>query len=271
MGREERARAAYERILPRLELVDEAALAPRSTNMAEAALAAIGVAQRVAEPALYVRFQSMAGAEFDIAHAHNLGDLAWGTLYVAMETEKIRFVLSRSRLPEELLAEATEIERRMQACCEYLLADHPTAGPEVERLRAGRGHRDLAADLHGYTALYKAYKELLEKDPKNYRASDVDDALRLGEEIFSLIGGSLTEKERSASAQLLRAWTLLLKSYEEVRAVGHFLLRHDTDSAELMFPSLFTVGRAARSRRGDDAPVVDLPGLPDELPAQAQA
>jgi hypothetical protein len=272
MGREKRARAAYARILSRLEQVDETALAPRTTNMSEAALASIGVAERVAEPALYARFQSIPATEFDIAHADDLGDLAWGTLHAAMEADKIRYVLSRSRLPEGLLDEATEVKNRMQASCEYLLAEDPTAGPEVERLRAGRGHRDLAADLHGYAALYEAHQALLEKDPKNYRPSDMDDALRLGEEIFSLVGGSLTEKERSASAQLVRAWTLLLQSYEEVRATGHYLLRHDKASAEMMFPSLFTIGRAPRSRRDDDAPVVDLPGLPDEptaAPAQA--
>lgn len=265
MATEDRAQAAFERILPRIEQVTDTELAPTNTNIPEAALAAIGVAERVLEPTLYARFQSLSATEFDIAHVNDLSDMAWGTLYAANQAEKLRYVLTRARLPPTLLILATEVEQRMQACCEYHLADHPVAGPEVERLRAGHGHRDMAADLYGYTMLYKEYEPLLSSDKKHYRASDMEDAIRLSEEIYGIIGGSLTEKAQSASAQMYRAWTLLKQCYGEVGAAGRFLFRHDAATAEIIFPSLFTVSRSAPTRRRDDA--VDEPAEPATLPA----
>jgi hypothetical protein len=205
-----------------------------------------------------------------VAQVDDLVDLAWGTLYAAIQADKLRYVLTRSRLPAALLEQATEVEQRMQACCEYHLADHPVAGPEVERLRAGHGHRDLAADLHGYAMLYKEHEPLLASDLKHYRASDVEDAIRLSEEIYAVIGGSLTEKAQSATAQMHRAWTLLKQCYDEVSAAGRFLFRHDATTAGLMFPSLIAVGRSASTRRRDEAgdePAGDEPAVLAAPPA----
>lgn len=274
MAQDNWGRDAFERIEPLLAQVDDDALAPMNTSITEASLAAVGASQLVMEPALYARFQSVASAaapEFDMRHVDGLADLAWGTLYAAMEAARLRHALTRSRLPDDLVQHASETKARMQSCCEYHLLDHPQAGTEVERLRAGRGHRDLAMDLHGYAVLYQKHQDLLETDRKHYRASDVADAFRLSKEILALLGGALVERERSLTAQLNRAWTLLVDSYGEVRALGHFLLRHDLVTAEQMFPSLFTVGRAPQPRRGGNEPVDDLPPLPPETPAPTPA
>lgn len=241
---------AYDRIQPRLQAVADSELAAPKTNIAEAALVATAVARRVVEPDLYARFQAQAAAgELDMAHVDDLGDLAWGTLYAAMKADRLRYVQTRARLPEDLLSRASEVEQRMQACCEYHLADHPTAGLEVERLRAGKGHRDLAGDLYGYATLYRQHEALLANDSKHYRASDAGEAFHLSREIYALLGDALVDKQRLASEELVRAWTLLLASYNEVGAVGRYLLRRDPDTATLLFPSLVTAGRAPRRRR----------------------
>lgn len=270
MAQDNWGRDAFERIEPLLAQVDDDTLAPMSTSVTGAAMAAIAVSKLVMEPAMYATFQRLAALEdfdFDMRHVDGLADLAWGTLYVAKETARLRHALTRSRLPDDLVQEATAIKARMQSCCEYHLIDHPEAGTEVERLRAGRGHRDLALDLLGYADLYQRYQPVVATDSKHYRASDAADALRLSKELFGLLGDALIERERSVSAQLNRAWTLLVDSYNEVRTVGHFLFRRDPVTADQMFPSLFAVGRAPQTRRGNDEPIDDLPPLPPEDPA----
>lgn len=265
IANDERVWQAYDRIQPRLQTVADSELAPTNTNMAEAALVATAVARRVTEPELYARFQAQAAAgELDMAHVDDLGDLAWGTLHAAIKADRLRYVLTRARLPEDLLARASAVEQRMQACCEYHLADHPTAGPEVERLRAGHGHRDLADDLYGYAALYRAHEALIARDIKHYRASDANEAFHLSREIYALLGDALVAKQRSASAELVRAWTLLLASYGEVSAVGRYLLRRDPATAATLFPSLVAAGRTARRRRG--APAGAEPSPPQDPP-----
>jgi hypothetical protein len=48
---------------------------------------------------------------------------------------------------------------------------------------------------------------------------------------------------------LTRAWTLLCRSYDEVRTVGLHLLRHNQDKHRF-FPSIYTIARNnSHSRR----------------------
>lgn len=256
-----RGRAAFERILPRITSLDDEELAAVTTNIAAGALAAIGVAAEISKADILQRFELLPPELFDIAHVHDLKDMAWGTLHAARMADQARYLQSRARIPADVLEEATEVEARMQACCEYHLGDHPTAGPELARLSPGHGHTDLADDLLGYATLYEKHRDVLEKDPKHYRATDLADAIRLGDEIYAILGHSHTKQTASATNQANRAWTLLLRSYSEVSETGRWLFRHDAATAERLFPSLFTVGRNNRPRSRDDEPA-EAPAIP---------
>ncbi|WP_437896447.1 hypothetical protein [Sorangium sp. So ce124] len=65
-----------------------------------------------------------------------------------------------------------EIEGRMQALFEYHLSDDPVIKPELDRLRPGTGHRDLANDLLGYARIYELRADVVKDDRKLYRAGD---------------------------------------------------------------------------------------------------
>lgn len=260
--------AAFERIQPRMTALDDEELATGNVNIAAGALAALGVATRVAEPEIRAQFERLDPSQFDMAHLDDLGDLAWATLHASRLADQARYLLHRARLPADLREQATETRVRMQACCEYHLDEHPEAAPELTRLRAGQGHHDMANDLLGYAALYKTHQPLLETDRRHYRATDHDDAIRLGEQILTILGNSYTEEVRSCTDQLMRAWTLLLRSYNEVSETGRWLFRHDAALAERIFPSLFAAGRSGRSRRRDDDIPADQPGdLPADQPS----
>lgn len=211
-----------------------------------AALAALNVARLVHEPSLLERLRSMPAAEFDHEQLGRLEPLAWAAWYA----HRVHQIASQSAtsavVPVALAEAATELERRMQRCVEYHLADHAAAAPKVAFLRAGNGYRDLAGDLMGYAELYRAYVEELRHDRKQYREGDADEAERLAKQLFETL--ALAQGGAGQAASLRdRAWTLLSRCYDEVATAGRWLLRHEANVAEL-FPLLQVAGRSRASR-----------------------
>lgn len=240
-------KAAFESLLPRYKAMAPESLATLNADAARAAIAALGVAARANEPELLARFKSLPAKEFNIANVEELPTMAWACWYAATEDQKSRATQTEAKLPAELVQKAVAMEARMQACCEYHLNDHPEVGPHLAALRAGIGHQDLAADLLGYAGMYRDHWDLLSSDKKHFRATDADDAVKVAEEMIATLGARLSPEARLAADHLVRAWTLLLDTYEEVASTGRWLLRHDPKAAQA-FPSLFSMVRRRRSR-----------------------
>lgn len=245
---------AFEAILPLLAtLADDELMAP-NVDMSAAAIGAIGVAERAREPTLLVRFQGLPPGEFDPAQIDLLATLGWAALHVVTRTGQARGQ-SRSKLPPDLVESAIVLETRMQICCEYHLADHPVAGPELTRLRPGQGYRDLAADLLGYAEIYRTFKDVLERDVKHYRDTDEADAVSTAERMYTLLGEAATAEPQLTGLEARQVWTLLVRTYDDVAATGRWLLRNEPSRADRLFPSLFRLGRPARrSRPGEPEP-----------------
>ena len=245
----EKALAAFSRIEPDAKALDPKRLAVGNLNITAAAIAAVGVANRCADPALYDRFKSIPESEFDIRHVNRLGDLAWGTWHAAILADQLKAQQSTAKLPANLVQSALAVERRMQRCCEYHLSDHPVASKELERLRPGVDYIDLAGDLAGYGKLYGDYTDILSADTKYYRADDRELALRTSAQIVKLLGEGMTSAAAGARDMAVRCFTLLNDSYDEVSEVGRWLLRKDA-SRDAYFPSLYTVARKPASQGG---------------------
>ncbi|WP_437302714.1 hypothetical protein [Sorangium sp. So ce388] len=130
-----------------------------------------------------------------------------------------------ARLPVALVTEATEVEGRMQALCEYQLADDPTIKPELDRLRPGTGHRDLANDLLGYARIYELRADVVKADQKHYRAGDVARARELAGAMIQKLSAVLTPRAREAYDRYVQVWTLLCQRYDEARSAGLWLWR----------------------------------------------
>lgn len=240
-------KAAFESLLPRYKAMPVESLIAVNADAGLAAVAALGVASRANEPELLARFKSLPAAEFDASLVEQLPTIAWACWYAATEDQKGRALSSEAKLPADLVQKALNIESRMQACCEYYLNDHPEIAPQLAMLRAGTGHRDLAADLLGYASIYREHYSTLSTDKKYFIATDADDAVKAAEEMLSTLGARLSPEARLASDQLARAWTLLLDSYDEVATAGRWLLRRDAQVNKL-FPSLFSMVRTRRSK-----------------------
>jgi hypothetical protein len=262
-----RGQAAYEGIQALLTaLADDELMAP-NVDMSAAAIGAIGVAERAREASLLARLQSLPPGEFDAAKIDLLGILGWAALHVVTRTSQTRGQ-GRTKLPPSLVEPAVELETRMQTCCEYHLGDHPEAGVEVARLRSGQGYRDLAADLLGYAELYRTYRDVLSMDLKYYRDTDEPEAVRMGEQIYTLLGEAATAETPISSIEARRVWTLLVRTYEDVATTGQWLLRNEPRRAERLFPSLFRVSRTSRRRRSGEPADETAPGTEPTSPGE---
>jgi hypothetical protein len=232
-------------------------LAAMRIDTEAAALASLATYARATAPALRSRFQKQHEVgEFDIAHLDDLEDLAFAVLFAHAEAAVFRASESGAKLPAALVERAIEIEDRMQALCEYHFRDDPEIAAELDRLRPGSGHRDLASDLNGYARIYELRRDVVAFDKKHFRETDMDDARAVAGVIFNLLSGTTTSKAQIAQDTLTRAWTLLERSYDEVRAVGLHLLRHNQDKHRF-FPSLFVAAKqlpTSRKRAKASAP-----------------
>ncbi len=258
-----RAQAAYQLMEPSWAAIRPSEFLSTKTDVSKAAVAAIAVASRVTEPALYARFRSLPKPEFDITHVDNLANLAFACWYAALQDERAQAGCTDAKVPLRLIKQASEVESRMQKCCEYHLGDDPEYSPILTQLSEGTGHRDLAGDLAGYAQVYRRKKDVLEHDTKYYQAQDVATAEKLSEAILDALAQAMSPEASATAQALAKCWVLLNRSYEEVVQTARWLERSNPNRDSL-YPSLYAAGRSMR-RNAKNA--VDTPELPPEPPA----
>lgn len=232
-------KAALAHLATRMKALEPGDLVSTRIDIEAAALVSLATYTRATAPALRSRFQEQHEVgEFDIRNLDDLEDIAFAVLYAQAEANVFRATDSSAKLPAALVERAIEIEERMQALCEYHFRDDPEIAVELDRLRPGAGHRDLASDLNGYARIYEHRRDIVATDKKHYREADAGDARTVAGVILNLLSAGVPSKARVAQDTLARAWTLLWRSYDEVRTVGLHLLRHNQEKHRL-FPSLF--------------------------------
>ncbi len=243
-------KVALTALAPRLKDLESNELLSVRTDVEDAAFVALATFARATAPTLRTRFkQQHEVGEFDMGHLDDLEDLAFAVMYAHSEASVHRAAESAAKLPATLVEQALEVESRMQALCEYHFRDDPEMAFEVHRLRPGHGHRDIASDLLGYARIYDLRKDIVSTDKKHYRDSDAADAKAIAGVILGTLSAGSTSKARTAQEALTRAWTLLCRSYDEVRTVGLHLLRHNQDKHRF-FPSIYGIARNnSQSRR----------------------
>ena len=212
-----------------------------------ATYAALGVASFVADPEVHARFASLPTKELDLASVDGFQATCFAMLYALAEARAAGALATEVKVPASLATEAEEVEKRMQAVCEYQLSDEPKITAELDRLRPGTGNRDVANDLLGYARIYDLHDGVVKKDPKHYRPGDAEKARELAGKIIQALSAAMTPKAREAYDRYVRAWTLLNRRYDEVRPAGLWLYRKDP-KGEQRFPSLFAAARPKGGR-----------------------
>lgn len=238
-----------------LDALTESDFVTLKIDVEAATYAALGVAGFIADPAVHARFARLPHDEIDMAHVDGLQTACFATLYALGEARAAGALETDVRVPPAIQAEAAEVEKRMQAVCEYLLSDDTKISPELDRLRPGSGPRDLANDLLGYARIYDLRPGVVKTDPKNYRPGDAAKARDLAGTIIQALSAAMTPKARVAYDRYVRSWTRLNRCYNEVRPTGLWLFRKDAQKAE-RFPSLFAAARpnVGRPRKQAEEP-----------------
>lgn len=250
---------ALEALAPALEAIPEREIVTLRVDVEAATYAALGVAGFLASPQVQARFARLPKEELDMTAVTGLEAACFATLYALAEARAAGALETDVKVPAEIVAEAAAVETRMQTLCEYQFSDDPELKPELDRLRPGVGHRDLANDLLGYARIYDLRHAVVKADQKYYRPGDAMRARELAGTIIQALSSALTPRARAAYDQYARAWTLLHRRYGEVRAAGTWLFRADPACNE-RFPSLFSAARPNGGRPKKQAPASSAGG-----------
>lgn len=244
----EGARLAFESLLPLLDALSE--LRRANTNVDKATITAASIGRMVKQPEVHARFTALPATDFDIGHVDRLEAAALATWHTIIKLRSAEVQSSGAKLPEDTLAEATEVKQRMMRVLTYHLGDDDEVAAELADIRAGAGYVDLANDLMRLAALYEQHAEALAADTRHYHAEDSIAAKRLAHTMVQVLGDGRYDDAAYWTEYHARAWTLLVNTYDEVSSTGRWLYR--LAGGEHRFPSLYTVGRRRRRSPGED-------------------
>ena len=155
---------------------------------------------------------------------------------------------------ELLTAEASKLRERLLADANAL-ALHGLVDPrKLEQLKGAKGFKNVAQDLETLSqALQESWSQIQGKSP--IVAEDLQAASRIGTRLTRVLG--LRDQGPAvlavATDQRLRAFTLLLRAYEETRFAVRYLRRRE-DDADSIAPSLYP--GVSRRRPSEPEPTV---------------
>lgn len=157
---------------------------------------------------------------------------------------------SGATIPVNVVEEASALKARTLRVLEYYFGDHPTVGPKLSVVRAGTGYQDLATDLEVVADLYEdaSLKATNSRDPMYYHAEDSARARRLASAIFEALGLGSDGQAKGLAEWGQRAWTLLSRTYDELRLAGQYTFADQEDVAA-SYPSLVAFVRASAAQR----------------------
>jgi hypothetical protein len=238
------AEAAFNQLRPALEALPAEELKPIRVDLQEAVLVALSLAQRENKAERRAFYQDIPARLFDPTILDRLQPAAWALWYTSRQLALASTSISEAQLPAALVAEAKAVERRMQKCLEYHLEDDPKIGPVLALLKPGNSHSDLASDLQGYGEIYRSHGAVIAHDRKYYRATDLADADRISTQMLRLLAASLTAESRQWTDLRLRAFNLVLGTYDEIADTGWWLHRHE-GTRDQDYQGFFAAIRAA--------------------------
>lgn len=216
-----------------------------------AALVALGVygfATQATQVYAQLKALNKAGL-FSLSTLSGLKTAGIAAIYAFNQAETAGAFKTDAVVPAQLVAEATAVEQRMKARCEYVFPNDPEVTPLLDMLRPGTGYNDLANDLLGYASIYESQKaKIAATNDPNYVATDLADAKSYAGQILAYLTAAMGPQTATVYDALQRSYALLGTIYAEVQAVGLMLVRFDPQG-HTRFPSLTSAVRAAAPKR----------------------
>jgi hypothetical protein len=239
------AQQAFLALEPELEALVTGSPKHVALDVQLAGAVAHSVATRDLQPQRFAMFERLARAElYDIELPARIDQLALATWFTRQRQLGRLALHSAASVPLDMVRTAQRQRRRMLRVLDHWLDDEPTIVAEVAAIRAGAGYQDLANDLEALADIYQRpeVRAVIVDDRKHYQAGDVASARTLARGIFDGLGLDRESDVQRWSVLCLRAWSLLVRDYEEHREVGSFLFRKLEDVSE-SYPSLFAACR----------------------------
>jgi hypothetical protein len=234
-------RNALETVRQRLDQIQTGDLLPMNVDPVRALTTVRGVAIRL-QP---LRARMLTLPDFNIEHFDNLELYARAlmqanalyTCAIAPPTELAKVVSDATRLKEAFMCDVASLVKR------GLLRENPFKG------RQGHpSYRHLASDLLGLTIILRTH---LEKAPQRSTVTidELEQAEILVENLNALLGAKESAPEALATATLDRkkAYTLMVRSYDQVRKVVSYL-KWGTSEASKLAPPL-NLGRKGTRKK----------------------
>jgi len=261
------ARAAFGNQQARIDTVPLDQLLPVRVDIQAAAAVAHSVAVRDSAPERRAVFERLATAKlFDLESLDLLAELSLATWHARQQQQLSSGASSGATVPVNVVEEAQALRGRMLSVLEYYFGSHPSVGPKLSVVRAGTGYQDLANDLQVIADLYEEapLKAVIARDPMHYQAPDPARARELASAIFGALGLEGEGETQRLAQSSQRAWTLLSRAYDKLRAAGRFVFA-DQEDVEASYPSLVSFVRAPATRRSpspEPSPAGTTPASP---------
>ena len=217
--------AAYEALLPRFEAVDAAALLPAPPDLRAVVRTALDASDVADDDELRSRFARLPVEEFAPATPETLRETARAMRHMLLRRDAAEDQGSGVLLDETFATQAYDTRARMLKVALHYFEDDATHAAELKRIGRKKGHGQLRDDLERLARFYEAQRDVIERDPKYYRAADVDEARLIATQLTTLLKAAQSDELGEWDARLGQAYTLLVPAYEELRAAGQFLLR----------------------------------------------
>jgi hypothetical protein len=251
------AQQAFDSIKPELDAVPDEDLVPINVDVPSACVTALGAADRLDT----IGGQMVRLSGFDRNALEKLRVYGLAALYAnAVATDD-----TGENLVMRLLTEATPLRGNLLVGAQALAHSGLLSAQRVAEIRAGQGHLDTADDLIALAALLdEAWAKV--KDKTAVTREEVDRAAILGSELHVAVGARRVAdggRAKNGESQLARerAFTLLVRAYDECRRAASYLRWHEGDADEYA-PSMYAK-RKRRSARAEE-PTTDLPIAPSE-------
>lgn len=254
------AERGYDRTAALRAAITDATL-PRA-DLQQVAVFCLRQARLLERPDVKARFALLPDALLPEGARTTFGDLAWALWHATVQRAAAESREAGARVPIALVQRAGEVRSRMMRVAEYVLGDDPDFGREVASIRSGSGYADSAEDLTRLAILYEAHRERVSAGGVHYRAGDAKLAKELAAQILKELGSSETPAAAKARDESARAFRALERSYQSIRRWGVALF----DDGEILFPSLYSVGRSSGGGGGGSGGPSGDPGGDAPLP-----
>ncbi len=255
---------AYDNALPASQAIAADELLPINVDVAGAVTLALGTLKRVAQ----YRDRAAALPEFDVAAFDQLEQhaLAMGhahTLY-----------LVASAAPEALLQlneEGMSLRNTLYADASALATRKLISGDRIGELKANVGYQNLAFDLMAFAQVLRGSWDKISSKTA-VTTDDLDRAELIGDQLVNALSDRAVSPQAvlEVSTQRQRNFTLLARTYDQVRRAVSFLRWQEAD-ADALAPSLYSGrGNSNAKKKEDPKPSGgDAPAPGPAVPAPA--